>query len=93
MKHYPLVIADYMLGFSTEAFPLFALLSQNWAEIVNIMHTKKLDLAQSNLYFHSSFSVLLETTLSNFMLRQSEAIEYIFLSLFCIAKIRRTCFP
>lgn len=73
MKHYPFVIADYMLGFSTEAFSLFALLSQNWAGIVNIMHTKKLGLAQSNLYFHSSFLVLLATTLSNFMLRQSEA--------------------
>lgn len=73
MKHYPLVIADYMLGFSAKAFSLFALLSQNWAEIVNIMHTKKLDLAQSSLYFPSSFLGLLEITLSNFMLRQSEA--------------------
>lgn len=42
MKHYPLVIADYMMGFSTEAFSLFALLLQNWAETVNIMHTKKI---------------------------------------------------
>jgi len=54
-KHYPLVIADYILGFSTQAFSLFALLPQNWADIVNIMHTKKLDLVQSNLYFPSSF--------------------------------------
>lgn len=42
MKHYPLVITDYMLGFSTEAFSLFALLSQNWTEIVNIMHAQKI---------------------------------------------------
>lgn len=39
MKHYPFVIADYKPGFSTEAFFLFALLLQNWAEIINIMHT------------------------------------------------------
>lgn len=73
IKHYPLVIADYMLGFSAKAFSLFALLSQNWAEIANIMHAKKLDLAQSSLYFPSSFLGLLEITLSNFMLRQREA--------------------
>lgn len=42
MKHYPFVIADYKPGFSTEAFFLFALLLQNWAEIINIMHTQKI---------------------------------------------------
>lgn len=69
MKHYPFAITDYILGFSAEAFSFFALLSQNWADMVNIMHThKKIDLAQSNLYFPSSFLGLLEITLSNFML-------------------------
>lgn len=73
MKHYPSVIIDYKPGFSTQAFFLFALLLQNWAEIINIMHThKKLYLVQSNLYFPSSFLGLLVTTLSNFILRQSE---------------------
>lgn len=72
MKHYPLVIADYTLGFSTEAFPLFALLSQNWAERVNIMHTKKIrPCTEQSVLSFLIFSFIRDNT--NFMLRQSEA--------------------
>lgn len=73
MNHYPFVITSYKPGFSTQAFFLFALLLQNWAEIINIMHTQKnLYLVESNLYFPSSFLGLLAITLSNFILRQNE---------------------